>query len=140
MAAVVGADAQEATKDVGDVAAEDAAVGVQLVDHDVAELLEQLEPLRVVRQDRRVEHVRVGDHDLPGRPDRRPDRRRRVAVIGRRRDRQPGRRRQLAELGDLVLAERLGREEQQRPRRRIVGDRLQDRQGVAQASCPTRSG
>ena len=46
--------------------------------------------------------------------------------------RQPGRRGQLAELGDLVLAERLGREQQQGPRRRVVGDRLQDRQRVAQ--------
>ena len=38
-----------------------------------------------------------------------------------------------AELGDLVLAEGLGREQHQGPRRRIVHDRLQDRQHVAQA-------
>ena len=68
----------------------------------------------------------------PGRPDRRPDRRRRVAVVRRRRDRQAGRPRQLGELRDLVLAERLGREQEQRPGRRIVGDRLEDRQRVAQ--------
>ncbi len=140
MAAVVGADAEQPAEDVGDVAAEHAAIGVQLVDHDVAELLEQLEPLGVMRQDRRVEHVRVGHHDLPGGSDRRPDRRRRVAVVGRGRDRQTGGGRQLAELGDLVLAERLGREQQQRPRRGVVGDGLHDRQRIAQASCPTRSG
>ena len=139
VAAVVGADPQQPAQDVGDVAAEDAAVGVQLVDDDDPELLEQLEPLRVVGEDRRVEHVRVGDHDLAGRPDRRADRRRRVAVVGGRRDRHPGGRGQLAELGDLVLAERLGREEEQRPRRRVLGDRLQDRQRVAERTCPTPS-
>ena len=47
---------------------------------------------------------------------------------------------QLAELRDLVLAERLRREEEQRPRRRIVGDRLEDGQRVAQrlARCGRR--
>ena len=136
----MGADAKQPAKHVGDVAAEHAAVGVQLVDHDVAELLEQLEPLGVMRQDRRVEHVRVGHHDLPGRADRRPDRGRRVAVVGRGRDGQPGRRRQLAELADLVLAERLGREQQQGPRGRVVGDGLQDRQRVAQRLARRRRG
>ena len=131
-AAVVRADPQQPAQDVGDVAAEHAPVGVQLVDDDVAQLLEQLEPLGVVRQDRRVEHVRVGHHHLAGRPDGRPDRGRRVAVVRRRRDRQAGGRRELAELGHLVLSERLGREQEQGPRRRIVGDGLQDRQRVAQ--------
>jgi hypothetical protein len=40
MAAVVGADPQQPAQDVGDVPAEHAPVGVQLVDDDVAELLE----------------------------------------------------------------------------------------------------
>ena len=35
-------------------------------------------------------------------------------------------RRQLAELGHLVLAERLGREQEERPRRRVLRDRLED--------------
>ena len=83
LAAVVGADPEQPAQHVGDVAAEDAAVRVQLVDDDDLELLEQLEPLRVVGQDRRVEHVRVRDHDLAGGPDRRADRRGRVAVVGR---------------------------------------------------------
>ena len=128
----MGADPQQPAQDVGDVAAEHAAVRVQLVDDDVAQLLEQLEPLGVVRQDRRVEHVRVGHDDLAGGPDRGPDRGRRVAVVGRGRDGQAGGRRQLAELGHLVLAERLGREQQQGARRRVVRDGLQDRQRVAQ--------
>ena len=77
------AEPQEPPEHVRDVAAEDAAIRVQLVDDDDLDLLEELEPLRVMRQDRRVEHVRVGDDDLAGRPDRRPDRRRRVPVVRR---------------------------------------------------------
>ena len=92
--AVVGADPQQPAQDVGDVAAEHAAIRVQLVDDDDLELLEQLEPLGVVGQDRRVEHVRVGDHDLAGGPDGRADRGGRVAVVGRGEDRQAGGRRQ----------------------------------------------
>ena len=88
--AVVGADPKQPAQDVGDVATEHAPVRVQLVDDDVAQLFEQLEPLGVVGQDRRVEHVRVGDHDLAGGADGRPDRRRRVPVVGRCRDAQAG--------------------------------------------------
>ena len=137
-AAVVRADPQEPAQDVGDVAAEHAAVGVQLVDDDELELLEQLEPLRVVGEDRRVEHVRVGHDDLARRPDRGPDRRRGVAVVRRGDDRQAGRCRQLAELRHLVLAERLGREEEQGARRRIVGDGLERRERVAQGLARRR--
>ena len=130
--AVVSAQAEQPAQDVRDVAAEHAAVGVQLVDDDDPDLLEELEPLRVMREDRGVEHVRVRDHDLPGRADGRPDRRRRVAVVRRRRDRERARPGELGELRDLVLAERLRREEEERARRRVLRQRLQDRQRVAQ--------
>ena len=130
--AVVGAQPEQPPQDVGDVAAEHPAVGVQLVDDDHPELLEQLEPLGVVGQDRGVEHVRVGDHDLAGRPDGRPDRRRRVPVVGGGRDAQVGRPGELGELGHLVLPEGLGGEQEQRPRGRVVGQRLEGRQRVAQ--------
>ena len=76
VAAVVAAQPEQPPDDVRDVAPEHAAVGVELVDDDDPELLEQLEPLRVVRQDRRVQHVRVADDDLAGLPDGRSDRRR----------------------------------------------------------------
>ena len=115
-------------------------VGVQLVDHDDPQLLEQLEPLGVVGQDRGVEHVRVGDDDLAGAADRRPDGRRRVAVVRRGRDAQvscPG---ELGELGDLVLAEGLGGKQEEGPRRWVVGQGLEGGQGVAQrlARCGGR--
>jgi hypothetical protein len=66
----MGADPQQAPQHVGDVAAEQAPVGVQFVYDDDLELLEELEPLGVVRQDRGVEHVRVRDDDLSGASDR----------------------------------------------------------------------
>ena len=89
MAAVVRTQPEQSSDHVRDMAAEDAAVRVQLVDHDHPELLEQLEPLGVVGEDRRVEHVGVRDDDLSGTADRRPNRRRRIAVVRRRGDGQP---------------------------------------------------
>jgi regulator of RNase E activity RraA len=44
--------------------AEHAAIGVHLVDDDVAQVLEQRGPLGVVRQDALVEHVGVGHHHV----------------------------------------------------------------------------
>ena len=81
VAAVVRAEAEEAPQDVGHMAAEDATVEVGLVDHDVAQLFEELEPLRVVRQDGRVEHVGVGQHDLAGGADRGAHGGRGIAVV-----------------------------------------------------------
>jgi hypothetical protein len=132
MAAVMRTDAQQPAQDVGDVAPEHAAVRVQLVDDDELELLEQLEPLGVVGEDGRVEHVRVAHDDLAGGADGGPDGRGRVAVVRRRDDREPGRGRQLAELGHLVLAEGLGREQEQRPSGGVVRDGLQGGEGIAQ--------
>ena len=130
--AVVGADPEQPPQDVGNVPAEHASIRVQLVDDDDLELLEELEPLGVVGEDRRVEHVRVGDHHLAGGPNSRPDRGGRVPVVGRGEDGQAGCRRKAAELGHLVLTERLGREQEEGAGRRIVDDRLQDRDRVAQ--------
>ena len=79
-----------------------------------------------------MEHVRVRHDDLAGAADGRPNRGRGVAVIGRRGDGEAGCPRELAELGDLILAERLGRKEEEGASGRVVGDRLEDRQRVAQ--------
>ena len=108
------AQPQQPSQHVRDVAAEDAAVHVRLVDDDVAQLLEELEPLGVMGQDRRVEHVRVGDDDLPGGADVVPDRIGRVAVVDARGDIDVSGVGELAEGRQLVLAERLGREQVQR--------------------------
>ena len=139
------ADAPQPPQDVGEVAAEHAAVGVQLVDHDVAQVLEQLRPARMVRQDPGVQHVRVAQHDVRAGADGAPGVLRRVAVVGEHADRgaPPGvassssRLRvdqldQAVQLGELVLRQRLGRVEIQRARRRILEDRVEDRPVEAQ--------
>ena len=140
MRAVVGAQPEQPSEDVGDVATEHAAVGVELVDDDDPELLEELEPLRVVGQDRGVEHVRIGDHDLTRGPDRGPDRGRGVPVVCRGGDRQVGRPGKLRELGDLILAERLGREQEQCSCGRVLAQGLECRQRVAQRLAGRRRG
>ena len=74
------------------MAAEHAAIGVQLVDDDVAQVLEQLRPPRMVRQDARVDHVGIAEHDVRARADRPPRILRRVAVVGEHADLEsPGR-------------------------------------------------
>ena len=138
--AVVVADAPQASHDVGDVAAEQAAVRVQLVDDDVLQVLEQLEPLGVVREDRRVEHVRVGDDDLAGGAHDRADVRRRVPVVGVRLEADLGRIGQRAQLDQLVGGKRLGGEEVERAGGGVRGDGVEDRQVVAErlARCGRR--
>src|SRR5467141_3506929 len=51
IAAVEASDAAKAAQHVAQVAAEDAAVGVQFVDHDVTEVFEEARPASMVRQD-----------------------------------------------------------------------------------------
>ena len=58
------ADALQAAQQVRQVAAVDAAIVVQLVDHDVAQVLEIARPLGVVRQDAGVQHVGIGEHHV----------------------------------------------------------------------------
>jgi len=137
---VVRTQPQQPAQHVGDVGPEHTPVRVELVDDDDAELLEQLEPLGVVGEDRRVEHVGVGDHHLACLADGRADGRRRVPVIAGGRDLQPRVPHQLPELRDLVLAQRLGGEQEQRPGGRVLGQGLEHRHGVAErlAGCGGR--
>ena len=79
---VVRAHARQAPHDVRQVAAEDATIRMQLVDHDEPEILEELRPTRMVRQDARVQHVRVAQHHVRAGAHRAPRVLGRVAVIG----------------------------------------------------------
>ena len=62
--AVVLADAAQPAQHVRDVTAEDAALRVQLVDHDVAEPHHERRPALMRRQDPDVQHVGVREHDV----------------------------------------------------------------------------
>ncbi len=46
------------------MAAEDAAIGMQLVEHDVTQIFKQPSPARVVGKDAGVQHVRIGENDV----------------------------------------------------------------------------
>jgi hypothetical protein len=111
--------------------AEHAPVGVQLVDDDVAEVLEEHRPLRVMGQDAGVQHVGIGQHHVGARAHRPPRVLRRVAVV--REHPQLGQLLgELLQLRELVLRERLRREEIERARVRLVHERLQHGQVVAE--------
>ena len=137
--AVEGADALEPPQHPGHVAAEHAAVGVHLVDDHMAKAREKMTPFGMVGEQAEVEHIRVGDEhrrrqlaDLPapvigG-----------VAVVdGRRSGMTPYRLRQQAPQLlhglQLVLGERLEREQAQGAAVRVAQVGLQDRQGVDEA-------
>ncbi len=85
---VVSADALQASQDVRQVAAEHAAIGVQFVDDDVAQVLEELRPSRMVRQDARVQHVGVATAPRAPAANRAACVLRRVAVVGEDADRR----------------------------------------------------
>src|SRR3989441_9246660 len=100
----------EAPEDVGEMAAEDAPVRVELVDDDIAKILEERRPFRMVREDPRVEHVGVRQHEIRPRADGTPRVLGRVAVVGEHPHLGQALRQRL-ELRELVLGERLRREE-----------------------------
>ena len=84
----MAADPSQPAKNVRQVAAEDAAIGMQLVDDDIPEILEELGPSRVVRKDPRMNHVGVAEHDVCAASDGPPGVLRRIAVIGKHADRR----------------------------------------------------
>ena len=132
----MGTDASKPAEHVRQMAAEDAAIGMELVDDDVPEVLEQLRPSRMVRQDARMNHVRVREHHVRPSANRPTRILRRIAVVREDADTRLARaledRRQLVQLGELVLGERLGGKQVHRSGRRISEDGIQDRHVVAE--------
>ena len=132
---VRGADPAQPAQHVRDVRAEDAAVGVALVDHDVLQPAQERRPPRVRRQDSAVQHVRVRQHEPGVRPNPVPLRRLGVAVEGRGAD---VRQHQRAERPQLVGRERLGRRQVERGRL-AVGEQRREAPGAGRpATCRTR--
>ncbi len=141
---VVPADAAQPPQHVAQVAAEDAAVGVQLVDDHVAQVLEQLRPARMVREDARMHHVGIAEHEVGTRPNRAARVLRRIAVVREDADAFPSltlnRLAHRLELGELILRQRLGRKQIQRAARRSPEGSRAEPARCNTASCPTRSG
>ena len=112
-------------QDVGHVRPEDAAVDVRLVHDDVAQVVQDVAPAVVVREDADVEHVRVREDQVRPLADLPAPLARRVAVVDRGLEPlQP----QLGERASLVLRERLRRVEVERPRLRLARDRVEHRE------------
>ena len=133
--AVEATQSTQPPQDVGDVRAVYAAQAVQLVHHDEAEVLEQLHPLRVVRQDPLVEHVGVRHHDVCARANRLAGVSRRVPVVGESADVRAERLAHRVKLGELILSQRLGREQVERPGLGLLEDRVENPGGCSRASC-----
>mmetsp|Transcript_47033 Transcript_47033/g.106530 ORF Transcript_47033/g.106530 Transcript_47033/m.106530 type:complete len:339 (-) Transcript_47033:392-1408(-) len=140
--AVEGAEAHEPPQDGRHVRPEDAPVAVRLVHHHEAEVRQDPPPLAVVGQQRDVQHVRVGQNQVRLLPRPAPLRVGRVPVDdGGPRPPAEGRRppaEQRVEGAELVLRERLGREEVQRDALGGLEDGLQD--GHVEADALPRRG
>jgi hypothetical protein len=65
------------------MASENTTISVQLIEHDVAQVLKQTNPSRVVRQDPGVEHVKIREDDVTAIPNRGAGIARSIAVIGK---------------------------------------------------------
>ena len=115
MAAVKIAQAQQAAQDVGQVAAEYAPVGMDLVDHDVFQVFKQLDPFGMVRQDTGMQHVRIRHHDVPGLAHRLAGRGRGIPVVRIGFDIDTHLLDHLVQFADLIGGKGLGREKVKRP-------------------------
>src|SRR4029450_4953982 len=119
---------------VAEMTSEHPAVGVQFVNDDVAQILEQLGPARMVRQDPRVQHVRIAEHKVRARPNRSACILRRVAVVGEHSDLVAVDGKHFTnrmQLGKLSVGERLGWKQIQRAARWILEHRIEYRSVVA---------
>src|SRR4051812_19613782 len=104
--------------------AEYAAIRVQLIDHDVLQVLEKLCPPWMMGKNSRVEHVRIAENQVRARANRPPCILWCIAVVREHADSLAvGIRQRLAqplELGELILGERFCREQIERTARRIL--------------------
>ena len=108
-----------------------AAIVVQLVDDHIAQILEQLGPARVVRQNAGVQHVRIGEHDVGALADGLAGVLGRIAIVGECPDLGPHFVDGALQFVELVFGQRLGREQIHGAGAGIVQQQIQDGQVVA---------
>jgi hypothetical protein len=90
---------------------EDSPIGMEFINHHKFQILEKVHPLRVVGKDSCMEHVRVGDHNIPAGPDGLTGILRSISIIGERSDRFFDSLDEILEFNHLVLGESLGGKE-----------------------------
>ena len=127
----------QAAQHVCHVRPEHAPVNVCLVDDHEREVCEEVTPAVVVGKDADVQHVRVGEDEIRALSDRRPLALGSVTVV----DRVPkGGHAQLGQRPRLILCERLGRVQIQRPGPRVGGEHVQRREVEAERLAARRAG
>jgi len=67
--AVETADPIQPSQDIGHMRTEDTSIGVKFINHHKLQILKEGNPFRMMREDAGVEHVGVGDHNIPLRAD-----------------------------------------------------------------------
>src|SRR5438309_7709540 len=95
------------------MAPENSTVGVQLIEHDETQVLEQAHPFCVVRQNASVQHVRIRQDDVSTFANRFSGIIRGIAVIRKYSETVIKPFRQVSQFGQLILGERLGRKQVQ---------------------------
>ena len=71
MGSVKRADAFEPAQNVCEIRTENAAIGVNFINHDVFQVFKELDPFRVMRQNALMQHIRIRHHNVSCLPDRR---------------------------------------------------------------------
>src|SRR6267154_1791811 len=132
LTSIKACNAPEPAQHIAEMTAENSAIGVQLVDYDVAQILEEPRPPRMMRQYSSVQHVRIGEHDVPLFADGFARVARRVAVISEDAEAvlEPGI--QIVQLCKLILRERFGGKQIKRSTVRAFQNCVQDWQVVAE--------
>ena len=131
MGSVKRADAFEPAQNVCEIRTENAAIGVNFINHDVFQVFKELDPFRVMRQNALMQHIRIRHHNVSCLPDRRARGRRRIAVIGVRLDVLTHLIDHGIQFGNLIAGKRLRRKQVQCARRRILQNRIQHRRVIA---------
>ena len=129
--AVEAGDAAEAAQHVAEMTAEDAAVGVEFVDDDVAEIFEEARPARVVREDAGVEHVGIGEDEVAFFTDGFAGVAGRVAIVGEDAEAIVEAGIEVVEFGELILRQGFGGEEVEGAGVGVFEDGVDDREVVA---------
>ncbi len=133
--AVVTTHTPEPSQHIRQMTPKHTSIGVELIDHHKPQVLEQLGPPRMVRQDPGVEHLGVAEHDLSAPPNNATSVLRRVAIVGEGADVlsvRPQSVGQAVKLRQLVLGESLGGKQIQRTRGGLGQDGRQDGHVVAE--------
>src|SRR5689334_14195020 len=114
------------------MAAENAAIRMQLVENDIAQILKEPRPARVVREDARMQHVRIGQYHMAFFADGLARVSGRISIVGEYTKAMIEPLIQVIEFGELVLCKRLCGKKVERARVGVFQNRVQHGKVVAE--------